>query len=202
MKIAVIGAQGTIGQKIVEALENDHEIISIGQTRGDFQMDMTDVQSIRDTFEQIGKIDAVINTAGTAAFKKFVDMTTDEWNVGISSKMMGQINLSGVALDYLTDNGSITLTTGIISDIPIKFGVSAATTNGAVESFVRAVATELPRGVRINVVSPTVLTESLPNYGPYFPGFIPIDGKDVAPFYVRSVLGVETGKIIKCFAGN
>lgn len=202
MKIAVIGAPGTIGQHVVEALKAEHEVISVGKTRGDYQMDTTNIQSIRDTFEKVGKVDAVISTAGAAAFKDFVDLTADDWNVGITSKMMGQINLTRVVLDYINDNGSITLTTGILSDIPIKSGVSASTVNGAVENFVQAVATELPRGLRINVVSPSVLTESLPHYGPYFPGFLAIDGKDVAPFYVRSVMGVETGKILKCYAGN
>ncbi|WP_417794968.1 short chain dehydrogenase [Terasakiella pusilla] len=202
MKIAIFGAPGTIGQHVVKALQADHEVISIGQTRGDFQVDLTDIQSIREIFDKIGHVDAVINTAGAASFNNFMDMTQEEWQVGINSKMMGQINLTRVAADYLTDNGSITLTTGILSDIPIKLGVSASTTNGAVEKFVMAVATELPRGLRINVVSPTVLTESLPDYGPYFPGFNAIDGQDVAPYYVRSVLGVETGKVLKCFAGT
>ena len=39
--------------------------------------------------------------------------------------------------------------------------------NHIVEGFVKAVAGELPRGVRINCISPTVLTEAVA-YHPYF----------------------------------
>ena len=46
--------------------------------------------------------------------------------------------------------------------------------NHIVEGFVKAAAVELPRGVRINCISPTVLTESVA-YHPYFPGFVPVD---------------------------
>jgi NAD(P)-dependent dehydrogenase (short-subunit alcohol dehydrogenase family) len=66
-----------------------------------------------------------------------------------------------VAQEYLNDGGSITLTSGIVAEQPIRFGAAASMTNAAVEGFVRGAAIELQRGVRINVVSPTVLEESL-----------------------------------------
>ncbi len=99
-------------------------------------------------------------------------------------------------------NGSITLTTGILADYPIASGICASTLNGAIEHFVSAVATELPSGIRINAVSPSIVTESLDVYGSYFPGFHTINAADVAQYYVRSALGVETGKTFKAFAGN
>jgi hypothetical protein len=42
--------------------------------------------------------------------------------------------------------------------------------------FVRAAAIELPKELRINAVSPTVLKESEAQYGPFFPGIIPVEG--------------------------
>ena len=65
--------------------------------------------------------------------------------------------------------------------------------NGAVESFVMAAATELPRGIRINVVSPSVLAEA-EAYHAFFPGYPQVPAAEVARAYVRSVDGVETGK--------
>ena len=62
--------------------------------------------------------------------------------------------------------------------------------NGAIDSFVRAAAIELPRGLRINAISPGVLVESLPSYGPYFRGHEAVPGKRVANAYVKSVEGV------------
>jgi hypothetical protein len=54
---------------------------------------------------------------------------------------------------------------------------------------------ELPRGIRINVVSPTVLQESMPTFGPYFFGFEPVPVARVALAYARSVDGLQTGQI-------
>ena len=62
-------------------------------------------------------------------------------------------------------------------------------------SFVRAAAVELPRGLRINAVSPGVLLESMADLGPFFRGFQPVPGARVALGYARSVEGGETGKV-------
>ena len=202
MKILVIGAAGTIGSKITHALQSRCEVITAGKTSGDVQIDVTDPSSIHAAFDKIGKVDGVICAAGDVAFNTFEQISREEWDVGINSRLMGQVNLTQIALNYLNDNGSITLTSGIIADYPIAYGVSAATLNGALEHFVSAVSHELPRGIRINAVSPTVVTESLGTYGDYFPGFHSIDAKDVAKFYLRGALGIENGKTFKAFAGN
>ena len=73
-------------------------------------------------------------------------------------------------------------------------GSSAAMVNAALEGFVRGAAIELPRGQRLNAVSPTVLEESLGHYGDFFRGFKPVPGADVALAYERSAEGGETGK--------
>ena len=62
--------------------------------------------------------------------------------------------------------GSITLTTGILAEEPIRTGVQASTFNAAIDAFVRAAALEMPRGIRINAVSPGVLVESMPTHAP------------------------------------
>jgi hypothetical protein len=68
--------------------------------------------------------------------------------------------------------------------------------NAALEGFVRAAATELP-GRRINVVSPTVLTESWDVFASYFPGFESVPAARVALAYQRSVEGVQTGRVYR-----
>ncbi len=115
---------------------------------------------------------------------------------------MGQVNLTQIGSKYLNDGGSVTVTSGIIADYPIAYDTSAATLNGAIQHFVKAVFTELTNNIHINVVSPTVVTESLEIYGDYFLGFSSINAEDLAKFYVRSVLGVETGQVFKAFASN
>lgn len=202
MKILVIGASGTIGSQIVTALAVKNEVIQANYNSGDVQIDISNMISIHSMFDTIGKVDAIVCATGNVAFNAFSELSRDEWDVGINSRLMGQVNLTQIGSKYLGKGGSITLTSGIIADYPIAYGTSAATLNGAIEHFVRSVSVELPKSLRINVVSPTVVTESLATYGDYFPGFNSVNAEDVAKYYVRSVLGVETGQTFKAFAGN
>ena len=94
---------------------------------------------------------------------------------------MGQVNLALAARDHLRDGGSITLISGVTADAPIAAGSSASMVNGAVERFVMAAAIEMPRGIRINAVSPTVFEESMAGYGPFFRGFDPVAGRPRRP---------------------
>ena len=182
-----------------EALSLKHDVVRVGRTGGDFQVDMTDEASIAALFEAIGPIDGLVVAAGDVAFAEFTSMTSEQWALGINSKLMGQVNATRHALRYLSDGASITLTTGVLTDDPIAWGTSASTINGAVNHFVKAASTELPRGVRINAVSPTVLTESLPAYGDFFPGFADVPAEKVAKVYVKSVMGVQNGRIFEVF---
>jgi hypothetical protein len=55
----------------------------------------------------------------------------------------------------------------------------------------------LGRGLRINAVSPTLLTESAEAYGSVFPGFETVPAARVALAYQRSVEGAQTGKVFE-----
>ncbi|SDX15055.1 NAD(P)-dependent dehydrogenase, short-chain alcohol dehydrogenase family [Collimonas sp. OK242] len=197
MKIAVIGATGTVGKAVVAQLASRHEIIEVGNRSGQYQVDMTDIRSVEALFGKIGKVDAVVSTAGKLHFGPLQELTPEKFGIGLRDKLMGQINLALVAQHHLNDGGSITLTSGILSDEPILQGVNASTVNAALDGFVRAAAIELKRGIRINVVSPTVLEESLASYGPFFYGFQAAPASRVAQAYSRSVEGAQTGRVYK-----
>jgi len=122
-------------------------------------------------------------------------MTEKEYAVGLQSKLMGQVNLVLLGLKYVNDNSSFTLTSGILNRDPILYGSSAAMVNGALDGFVKGAALEMPRNIRINVVSPTVLTESMDQYGAYFRGFNPVQASKVALAYSKSVEGRQTGQV-------
>ena len=197
MKIVLIGASGTIGKAVAAQLSPRHELIEVGSRSGAQQADMGDITQVRALFERIGKVDAVIVAAGKLHFGPLADFTPEQFQIGLGSKLMGQVNVALVAQHYLTDSGSITLTSGIVAEQPIRFGAAASMTNAAVEGFVRGAAIELPRGLRINVISPTVLEESLDAYGAFFPGFEPASASRVALAYSRSVEGAQTGQVYR-----
>ena len=110
---------------------------------------------------------------------------------------MGQVNLVTAGTAYVNDGGSFTLISGVLTHDPIRLGASASMVNGAIESFVIAAALELPRGIRINAVSPTVFVESMAGYGPFFRGYKPVPVADAALGFSKSVEGAQTGQIFK-----
>lgn len=194
MKIVVVGASGTIGQAVIQELEKKHEIIRAGRNGQDVSVDITSVDSIKKMYEQIGKIDAVVSTTGGAHFAPITELTPELNEIGIDSKLKGQINLVLLGMEYINDGGSFTLTTGIMMDDPIPQGASAAMANGGVKAFVKSAAIEMPRGIRINSVSPNVLQESWDKYGEFFPGFEAVPSSRVALAYRKCVEGAQTGQ--------
>ena len=195
MKILVIGATGTIGKAVVSELSARHEILQAGRSSAAHRVDITSETSLRELFGAVGTIDAIVCTAGHVHFGPLATMTVDQFKIGLNDKLLGQVQLALIGTEHLTDGGSITLTTGILARDPIKLGANATTVNAAVEGFVRAAAIELPRGIRINAVSATVVIESLADYGPYFRGFEAVPVQRVANAYAKSVEGAQTGQV-------
>ncbi len=197
MKIVVVGGTGTIGKAVVKELSTQHTIITAGLSDGDIQVDITNSHSIEQLYKKLGKIDAIIATTGSVHFAPLHQMTTQDYYTGLHSKLMGQVNLVLQGLNYLNDHGSFTLTSGILNHDPIVTGSSAAMVNGALDGFVKAAALEMPRGIRINCVSPTVIQESMSIYADYFPGYIPVPVAQVAMAYKKSIQGAQTGQVYK-----
>ena len=193
MRVLVVGASGTIGRAIVAELGSRHEIISVGKSSGDLQTDITDPAAIRAMFEEAGSVDAVVSATGKVKIASFADMTPDDYAVGLNDKLMGQVNLVLIGRDYVSDGGSFTLTTGVLDTDPIVEGSSASMVNGAVNAFVAAAAIEMPKGQRINVVSPGVIEEAMDVYAPYFRGFEAVPAARAALAYAKSVEGAQTG---------
>jgi NAD(P)-dependent dehydrogenase (short-subunit alcohol dehydrogenase family) len=195
MKILIVGANGLLGSGAVAALSKGNEIIQASRS-GDVSVDLTDPNSIAAMYEQVGKVDAVISATGVVPFKILTELTLDDYHAGINDKVLGQVELVRQGLEYVTDGGSFTLTTGITERAPIPTGAVASLANGALESFVLAAATEMPRGMRINVVSPSVLVEAT-GYHPYFIGFEQVTLKACGKAYAKSVNGKKNGHTYK-----
>ena len=197
MKVLIVGANGTLGKAVAAELGTRHEVVGVSRSSGDVRVDLRDTASVEAMFREVGPIDAVISAAGKVPFAPLAELTEAKYLEGLQDKLLGQIRLVHAGTPHLRDGGSFTLITGILTEQPILSGAVASTVNGAVEAFVRAAAIELPRGIRINVVSPTVLTEAMHAYAPFFRGFEPVSAARAAMAFSRSVEGRQTGQVYK-----
>jgi NAD(P)-dependent dehydrogenase (short-subunit alcohol dehydrogenase family) len=139
----------------------------------------------------------VVSAAGKVKFAPLAGMTPDDYQVGLKDKLMGQVNLVLIGREHLNEGGSFTLTTGVLDHDPVVAGTSASMVNGAVNAFVLAAAIELPRGLRINAVSPGVITEAMKDYAPFFRGHEPVPAARAALAYAKSVEGRQTGQVYR-----
>lgn len=199
MRILIIGGKGTIGQTVTNHFARANEVLVAGRNSGDLTIDIADSNSIKNAFEKTGQLDAIVCIAGEAKWAEFKELTEDDYYIGLRSKLMGQVNLVRIGQHYLSPNGSITLSTGILADDPVVRTTSAAMVNGGIHSFVQAVALEIENGIRINAVSLGMVEDAYEKYKDFFPGHNPIPMKKVVNAYVRSVNGKRSGEIIKIY---
>ena len=93
MKVIVIGASGAVGKCAVDELSARHEVIKVGRSSGDIQVDLEDVDSIRAMYREAGKIDAVVSAVGHGHFGAVHEMTIEQFMKGINHKVLPQVNL-------------------------------------------------------------------------------------------------------------
>jgi NAD(P)-dependent dehydrogenase (short-subunit alcohol dehydrogenase family) len=196
MRILVIGAHGTIGREIVNALSTEHEVISASRSGSEVSVDITKPSSIQAMYASVGKVDAVISAAGSGAWKPLAQLTDEDFAFSLGYKLMGQVNVVRYGFEHVNDGGSITTTSGILSRSPMEGSAAISLVNSGLEGFTRAAAIEAPRGIRVNVVSPPWVTETLLEMGATDTSH-GLPAATVALAYVRSVTGRETGQVIE-----
>lgn len=193
MKILLIGATGTIGKAVSLRLSHEHQVIAAGHSDGDVQVDLGQPETIQAMFEKVGKVDAVISTAGLAKFAPLDKLSDADYQLALSNKLMGQVNLLRIGRDYINQGGSITLTSGVLSRQPMPGSASISMVNGALESFVKAAALELDQ-LRLNVVAPSFVKETMlimgmdPAHG--------ISAADTSAVYAAAVAGNMHGETL------
>jgi NAD(P)-dependent dehydrogenase (short-subunit alcohol dehydrogenase family) len=196
MRILVVGGEGTVGQAAISDLKKRHEIVTAGRSSGDIKVDVMDEASVVAMFAKLKSVDAVVACTGHSYFGPVATMTPTQFLDGFKDKVMGQVNLVLLGMAHVTDGGSFTLTSGILSRDPIRQGSNAAATDGALDAFVIGAAIEMPRGIRINAVSPGLLANAAQKYDGYFPGHMPVTSERVGFAFSKSVEGAINGQII------
>ncbi len=194
MRVMIVGATGIIGKEVANLLSRFHDVVRVGHSSGDFQVDLESKGSISDLYDRVGSVDAVVCTAGNANFAPFAQLTDADFELALTSKLMGQVNLVRLGQDHLKDGGSFTLTSGMMAHSPMPGSVAVSMANGALQSFVKAAALELEKSQRINVVSPRFVKETMVLMGmDPAPG---ISASDSANAYLTAIEGAANGEIL------
>jgi NAD(P)-dependent dehydrogenase (short-subunit alcohol dehydrogenase family) len=193
MRILLIGATGTIARAVAAALSR-HDLILASQQKAPEKVDISDPASIRALLGRVGQVDAIVAAAGGAAWKPLGQLSDADFEFSLKNKLMGQVNVARYGFGSVKDGGSITLTSGTLSQHPIIGSGAVSLVNAGLEGFGRAAALEAPRGIRVNVVSPPWVSETLQAMGQDPKGGLP--AAVVAKSYVESVEGKETGRVI------
>ena len=54
-------------------------------------------------FQAIGKVDGIVSTAGAARFAPLEKLSDEDFRFSLANKLMGQVNLVRIGIDYLND---------------------------------------------------------------------------------------------------
>ena len=198
MKVIVVGATGTIGRAVVQAIGNSHEVIPVSFSKSKIKVDIADRESIRKMYETTGRVDAVISAAGLAKFGPLDSLTNEDFSLGLENKLMGQVNLVRLGMDHMNDRGSFTLTSGILSRRPMKGSAAISLVNAALEGFGRAASLEMPRGIRVNIISPNWVVDTLKAFNMDPAMGTPVE--TVALAYLKVLEGSMNGEVVDAIA--
>jgi NAD(P)-dependent dehydrogenase (short-subunit alcohol dehydrogenase family) len=137
----------------------------------------------------------VVCAAGCARFGPLDDLEYDDFLFSFRNKLMGQVNLVRIGRNFINDNGSFTLTSGVLAREPMPGSSAISLVNAGLEGFVRAAQLELERGVRVNIVSPVWVQETLLAMGNSSLEGMP--ARLVARAYLASVTGTMKGTVLE-----
>jgi 3-oxoacyl-[acyl-carrier protein] reductase len=179
-KVAIVtGASRGIGAAIAKRLASEGADVAITYTKGAdaaaavvkeieksgrkaiaIQADAVDAAAVKaavdKTVATLGRLDVLVNNAGTANPKKFEDTTIEELDRLIGINFRGVMVATHAALKHMKNNGRIINIGSCVGERMMTPGlVPYAATKGAVKMFTQGLSREVgDRGITVNNVQP------------------------------------------------
>jgi 3-oxoacyl-[acyl-carrier protein] reductase len=175
----ITGGSRGIGAAIAKRLAADGANVAITYTKGAdsaaavvkeiertggkaiaIQADAADAEAVRAAIEKtvatFGRLDVLVNNAGTAIPKTFEETTLEEMDRLIDINVRGVFVATQAALKHLRDGGRIITIGSAVGERVLTPGLVAyAATKGAVKIFTQGLAREVgSRGITVNNVQP------------------------------------------------
>jgi 3-oxoacyl-[acyl-carrier protein] reductase len=144
----------TMAASVVKAIEQ-HGAKAIA-----IQADAADADAVKSAVEKavatLGRLDVLVNNAGTANPKPFEETTLEELNRLIDINVRGVFVTTQAALKHMNDNGRIIMIGSCVGERVMTPGlVPYAATKGAVKMFTQGLSREVgARGITVNNVQP------------------------------------------------
>ncbi|WP_329025173.1 short chain dehydrogenase [Streptomyces sp. NBC_00690] len=200
MKILVVGGAGTIGKRLVPALRSrGHDVVVAGRTSGDVHVDLVSHASIEAMYREVGAVEGVVSVAAHGLLDEFSTLTPEALYENMRAKFFGQADLVLTGQHHCADGASFTLTSGVFADQAWPHVTGGGVVSGSLHSFALSAAIELPRGMRINVVSPTMIGDSVDVFAEHFPGMRSVSMDELVDHYLHCVEGDDTGRILRAY---
>jgi 3-oxoacyl-[acyl-carrier protein] reductase len=144
----------TSASAVVKAIE------SAGGRAVAIQADAADAEAVKGAVEKavaaLGRLDVLVNNAGTAIPKPFEETTLEEMNRMIDINLRGTLATTQAALKHMNDGGRIIMIGSCVGERLMTPGLVAyAATKGAVKMFTQGLSREVGgRGITVNNVQP------------------------------------------------
>jgi NAD(P)-dependent dehydrogenase (short-subunit alcohol dehydrogenase family) len=196
LRILVVGGTGIIGSAVAAALAPMGDVVRVGRTRGDLQVDARSIEDIQSLFASTGRFDHLVSlVGGDIPIGPLGSLSPADMTCAFENKVLPQIQLVQLGLEHIRDGGSFTLSAGFLNREPKPGFTAIAMANGALEGFVASAALDMERGIRINSVSPVFVIESLERAGLVdMTPFVTMSAADTALAYVAAIRGPDNGR--------
>ncbi len=196
LKIVIVGGTGIIGSAVADTLAPMGDVVRVGRTRGDLQVDARSSKDIQSLFANTGPFDHLISlVGGDVPIGPLESLSPADMTCAFENKVLPQIQLVQLGLPHIRDGGSFTLSAGFLNKEPKPGFAAIAMANGALEGFVASAALDMERGIRINSVSPVFVIESLQRAGLVeMTSFVTMSAADTALAYVAAISGSDNGR--------
>jgi 3-oxoacyl-[acyl-carrier protein] reductase len=164
--ILIIGGSKGIGNAIINALVNTHNIINISRSKPElthnnlthYSCDIT-----KDELPDIEKADGLIYCPGSINLKPISRLSVDEFKEDFEINVLGAVKAIQKYLPILKngDKPAILLFSTVAAKLGMPFHASIATSKAGVEGLVKSLGAELAPTIRINAIAPTVTDTEL-----------------------------------------
>lgn len=204
---------------VLDAEDTVLKVRELGRRALYFKVDVSDFKAVEEateaSFNEMGRIDNLVNNAGITCDRLLVRMKEDEWDKVINVNLKGVFNCTRAAIKYMLKRGGSIVSISSVAGLSGNIGqANYAASKAGIIGFTKAIAKEYgPRGIRANVIAPgyikTEMTEvfdektraDLINMIPLRRAGDPMDVAKVVYFLLSDYASYITGEVINVSGG-